>query len=138
MPTVLGKTWARSFIGKFREAPAPFKFKGRYYVITSGCTGWAPNAASYAVTDNILGPWTPQSNPCVGADADKTFHAQSTFVLPVTGRPGCFIFMADRWFKDKLQDSRYVWLPLVMKPDGTFTLEWRDRWDLSVFGDRIN
>ena len=41
--------------------------------------------------------------------------------------------MADRWFKDKLKDSRYVWLPLLIKPEGTFTLEWRERWDLSVF-----
>ena len=132
-PAVLGKTWARIFIGQSREAPAPFKHNGRYYLITSGCTGWAPNAASYAVADSILGPWETRGNPCVGADARTTFHSQSTFVLPVQGRPGCFIFMADRWFAKKLEDSRYVWLPLILKPDGTFTLEWRDAWDLSVF-----
>ncbi len=101
--------------------------------ITSGCSGWAPNAANYATVASMLGPWEMKPNPCVGADAEKTFHAQSTFVLPVAGRPGCFIFMADRWFKDKLQDSRYIWLPLQMEPDGTFSIAWRDRWDFSVF-----
>jgi hypothetical protein len=100
---------------------------------TSGCTGWAPNAANYATADSMLGPWETKPNPCVGADADKTFHGQSTFVLPVAGKPGCFIFMADRWFKDKLNDSRYIWLPLTMQPDGTFTLAWHDHWDLSIF-----
>ena len=131
-PAVLGQTWARAFVGKYREAPAPFKYNGRYYLITSACSGWAPNAANYATADNMLGPWETKPNPCVGADADKTFHAQSAFVLPVAGKPGCFIFMADRWFKDKLQDSRYIWLPLVMQPDGTFTLTWREHWDLSA------
>lgn len=132
-PVVQDQTWARILVGKSREAPAPFKWNRRYYLITSGCTGWAANAADYAVADHILGPYESKGNPCVGADADKTFGAQSTFVLPVTGQPGCFIFMADRWSPRQLSDSRYVWLPLLLKPDGSLTLEWRDQWDLSLF-----
>jgi hypothetical protein len=134
-PTVQGKTWARILVGNMREAPAPFKFKDRYYLITSGCTGWTPNPADYAVADNILGPWQSKGNPCVGPEAAMTFRTQSTFVLPAPGRPGCFIFMADRWSPRQLYDSRYVWLPLILKPDGSFTLEWRDRWDLSAFAE---
>ena len=61
-------------MGQTREAPAPFKCNGRYYVITSGCSGWAPNAASYAVAQNILGPWQTKDNPCVGREANKTFR----------------------------------------------------------------
>ena len=68
----------------------------------------------------------------VGA-TDKTFGTQSTFVLPVPGQPGSFIFLADRWKPRQLSDSRYVWLPLILEPEGGFTLAWRDRWDLSVF-----
>jgi hypothetical protein len=134
-PIVEGKTWARILVNQKREAPAPFKYKGKYYLITSGLTGWNPNPADYAVADHILGPWTSKGNPCVGPEAETTFRSQSTFVLPAPGkRAGSFIFMGDRWFKDKLEDSRYVWLPFTIKEDGTFTLEWRDRWDLSVFG----
>jgi beta-xylosidase len=132
-PAVEGKTWARILVRQMREAPAPFKYKGKYYVITSGCTGWAPNAASYAVANDILGPWTAKGNPMAGPDAEKTFFAQSTFVLPVKGKPGSFLFLADRWNEKRLEDSRYVWLPFTMKPDGTFTIEWKDRWDLSAF-----
>jgi hypothetical protein len=133
IPIVRDKTWARIFVGRMREAPAPFKHKGRYYMITSGCTGWAPNEADYAVAGNILGPWESKGNPCAGADAKTTFGSQSTCVFPVSGKPGCFIFMSDRWMPKQLDDSRYVWLPLMFKPDGTFTLDWRDLWDLSVF-----
>jgi beta-galactosidase len=30
---------------KHREAPAVFRYQNKYYLITSGCTGWAPNRA---------------------------------------------------------------------------------------------
>lgn len=133
IPTVQNKTWSRILVSRYREAPAPFKFKNRYYLITSGCTGWRPNAADYAVADNILGPWESKGNPCIGPEADTTFRTQSTFVLLVPGKPGCYIFMADRWVPRRLHDSRYVWLPFILKPDGTFTIEWCDEWDLSVF-----
>jgi hypothetical protein len=132
-PAVEGKSWARIFVRDMREAPAPFKHNGRYYVITSGCTGWKPNPAEYAVAENIFGPWKQLGNPCTGAEAKTTFGAQSTFVLPVSGKPGSFIFMADRWNPQNLPDSRYVWLPFQIKDDGTFTIAWRERWDLSAF-----
>ncbi len=115
-----------------REAPAIFKHQGRYYLITSGTTGWACNEAMYAVADSIHGPWVEKGNPCVGKNADKTFFAQSTFVLPVAGKKDAFIFMADRWNSENLRDSQYVWLP-VRFTDGGIRLEWLDSWDLSQF-----
>jgi hypothetical protein len=135
-PMVEGETWARAFVSQSREAPAPFKCRGRYYVITSGCTGWASNAADIAVANHTLGPWTSLGNPCAGEDADTTFGAQSTFVLPAPGRPdGDFLFLADRWKPHDLADSRCVWLPFRVGPDGRVTLEWRDNWDLDAFED---
>ncbi|MGH7952006.1 MAG: glycoside hydrolase family 43 protein [Limisphaerales bacterium] len=131
MPAIENKTWARILVRQMREGPAPFKFKNRYYLITSACTGWKPNAANYSTAENILGPWKTFGNPCVGVNADTTFGSQSTFVLPAPGKPGDFIFMADQWNPRNLPDSRYVWLPLILKSDGTFNLEWRDRWSLS-------
>ena len=122
--------YSRIFIGRSMEAPAVFKHAGKYYVIASGCTAWAPNAARSAVADNIFGPWTELGNPCVGDDADKTFHSQSTYVLPVQGRSDTFIFMADRWKQWDLPDSRYIWLPLEFATDGKPVLRWRDRWSL--------
>ena len=97
-----------------REAPAIFKFNHKYYLITSDCTGWSPNPATCAVAENILGEWMQLSNPCKGVDANTTFQSQSTFVLPIPGKKDQFIFMADRWNKLNLEDSRYVWLPLKM------------------------
>ena len=110
-----------------RESPALFKRAGKYYCITSGCTGWLANPAEYAVADSIHGPWHVKGNPCVGLNAETTFDAQSTFVLPVGGQ---FIFMADRWNKDDLRNSRYVWLPLQVRGE-ELRIEWYDSWELT-------
>lgn len=42
---------------KQQEGPALFKANGEYYLITSGCTGWAPNKASLHKAAHIFGPW---------------------------------------------------------------------------------
>lgn len=118
--------------GGHNEAPAIFKKDGRYFMITSGCTGWAPNAARLLTADNIMGPWTLHPNPAKGDDANLTFHSQSTFIIPVQGKKDAFIFMADRWRPENPIDGRYVWLPILFE-EGLPYLKWFDEWDLSIF-----
>lgn len=122
--------YSRIFVGRSMEAPAVFKHGGKYYLIASGCTAWAPNAARSAVAENIFGPWRELGNPCEGSGAEMTFNSQSTFVLPVPGR-GVFIFMADRWKQWDLPGSRYVWLPLEFDGDGKMLLRWHNHWSLN-------
>ena len=122
----------RHFIDQSREAPAVFKRQGLYYLITSGCTGWASNEAQYAVTDTVQGAWEIRGSPCRGPDAEKTFEAQVTFVLQVADRDDAFIVMMDRWNKDDLTNSRYVWLPAKFHGD-KLVIDWLESWDLSVF-----
>jgi hypothetical protein len=121
----------RIFIGRSMEAPTVFKRTGKYYLIASGCSAWAPNAARSAVADNVFGPWAELGNPCSGDDAETTFHSQGTFVLPVQGRETAFIFMADRWKQWDLPDSRYVWLPIEFQKDGGPILRWYEKWSLN-------
>jgi hypothetical protein len=118
---------ATAFENASREAPAVFKRNGKYYLISSGCTGWDPNQAEIAVAENPLGPWTVLGNPCVGDGAEITFGAQSTFVLPVPGNHDLYIAMFDRWNKENLRDSRYVWLPLRFVADRP-QITWLDTW----------
>lgn len=133
-PAVEGETWARILPNQRREAPMPFKVGGRYYLVTSGLTGWAPNAARYHVANHVLGPWTTRGNPAVGPDSGTTFRSQGAFALPVPQAcDRCFIFMADRWNGTALERSTYVWLPLVVAPDGSVRIEYFDRWSLRTF-----
>jgi beta-xylosidase len=123
--------YIRVFPGGFHEAPALMKRRGKYFLITSGCTGWTPNAARLSMADSIWGPWTELENPCVGSDEQKstTFESQSTFILPVADREDAYIFMADRWCPKNAIDGRYIWLPLQFRNERPF-LEWKDRWEL--------
>ena len=72
-----------------------------------------------------MGPWTVVGDPCRGVDAEKTFYAQSTYVQPVQGAADRYLAMFDRWNKTDLEDSRYVWLPIVWTPEGMPTIPWR-------------
>ena len=125
--------FTRNFIGLSREAPAMVKHNNKYYLITSGCTGWAPNKAEYAVSDSILGEFKIVGNPCLGPNADSTYFAQSTFILPVEGKENAYIAMFDRWNKLNLEDSRYVWLPLKINSD-SMVIQWESKWKLSDSG----
>lgn len=120
--------------GGHNEAPAIFKKEGLYYMITSGCTGWDPNAARLFVSDNMMGNWKEYPNPCVGADAELTFHSQSTFIIGIQGKKDAYIYMGDRWRPKHPIDGRYVWLPILFEK-GLPVLKWVDEWDLSIFDD---
>ncbi len=125
-------TYKRNLISQSREAPAVFKYNNKYFMISSGTTGWAPNEARYAVANSPLGPWTLMGNPCVGLNADITFGGQSTYVLPVKGKQGKFIFMADKWNSNSLISSTYIWLPLKVY-NNVPSIQWYNSWDLTVF-----
>lgn len=122
-------TFTRNFIDQSREAPAVFKRNGKYYILSSGCTGWDPNQAELAVAESIMGEWTVIGDPCSGKDADMTYYGQSTYVLPVAGKADAYIAMFDRWNKTDLINSRYLWLPV--KFDGeTIDIAWQDKWNI--------
>ena len=114
--------------GGHNEAPAIFKKDGKYFMITSGCTGWEPNAARLFSAETIYGPWTEHPNPCVGDDANLSFHSQGTFILHVMSKKDVFIFMADRWIPRHPIDGRYVWLPIQFE-NGLPVLKWREQWE---------
>jgi len=121
--------YVRRFIGQSREAPALFKYNGKYYMLSSGCTGWDPNEAELAVADSLTGEWTVLGNPCVGNDSDKTFYGQSTYVIPVNPSHGKFIACFDMWNKKNLSDSRYIWLPLkINRHTGSIRIPWMEKW----------
>jgi len=117
-----------------REAPALFKHRDKYYLITSGCTGWAPNRAEIHVANDLFGPWKSLGDPMKGPNSALTFGGQSTYVLPIAGKKDSFIFMADRWNPKDLMDSRYIWLPIDIE-NGKVQINWKDQWDLDAFSN---
>ncbi|HEX8342489.1 MAG TPA: glycoside hydrolase family 43 protein [Tepidisphaeraceae bacterium] len=130
--------WIRVAPGGHNEAPAVVKHNGKYYMLASGCTGWDPNPARVLESTSIWGPWKNTGNPCRGVNPanklgpNKTFGGQSTFILPVQGKPSAYIAMFDVWRPRTLHESGHIWLPVTFQND-RLIVQWRSEWDLSVF-----
>ena len=71
------------FHGEYREAPAVFKREGKYVMLSSFCTGWAPNQGKFSLSERMDGRWSLLED-----FGDETmFHSQPAFVLePGDGR----------------------------------------------------
>ncbi|PKI16701.1 beta-glucanase [Colwellia sp. 12G3] len=128
----------RMYSGGQDEAPAIAYRAGQYHLLTSGLSGWKPNAAKQYIAKHILGPWNKLNNPTLGINpengfgANKTFGGQSTHLLALQNKPGHFIAMFDLWRPDNAIDGRYIWLPVEFV-DGVMRITWQDNWDLSIF-----
>ncbi len=99
--------------GEYREAPAVIKGKYHYYMISSFCTGWAPNQGKYAWADSIEGRWSSLKE--IGDET--TYDSQAAFLLNVNGK---LLYVGDRWGGngDKYFESGYVVYPLKETEDG--------------------
>ena len=118
--------------GGQNEAPCIVKHDGTYWLICSGCTGWAPNEARMFRSESIWGPWTQLPSPFVGEatgyhkmPAEKTFGAQGTYIYNIDGKP---IFMADIWNPRHLSQSLHLWLPIEFSSEGVPVIRWVDKW----------
>ena len=133
---VEGVDFTRNFPKCSREAPAMFKYKDKYYMVNSGCTGWSPNPAQYAVADNPMGPWTGMGDPCTDWGSNTTYDTQSTCVFPVDAEAGKYIYMGDRWNAGDLSESRYVWLPVEFQEGNKIALRRYENWTLDELNDK--
>jgi len=127
------KIWANDT----REAYAFWKDNGKYYGISSGQTGWAPNQAAYLTsTGSITGPW---NNSFVGVGANNsTWSSQPTYVIPIVGsQTTTYIYASDIWNSSNLSLSTYLWLPLTW--DGTkWTLTYAAQWSINLATGVVN
>lgn len=122
------------------EAPAVFKWKGTYFLILSGLTGWAPNENYYATATSIYGPWRNRGPIAVGPDSEITFGSQVTYVLKLPDAPDSFIYLGDRFnhttshIVPDFRAATHVWLPIRLNADDlSMKVEWHEEWDLSEF-----
>jgi len=136
---VYGVDYTRVFPGGQREAPAMFKYDGKYYMLTSGATGWSPNENKYTIADHIMGPWSPLVNPferTLPTDPDpmKAFNTQTTYVIPVDPANGKFIYVGDMWNGGNFANNgaKYVFLPIEFGQGTDISIKWYDSWTLDL------
>ncbi|UUZ85270.1 Ig-like domain-containing protein [Paenibacillus sp. P26] len=123
-----------------REAPAMFKYNGKFYLLTSSATGWAPNENMYSVADHILGPWSPLTDPFVRTsssdpDPKKAFNSQTASVIPVDPAKGKFIYVGDDWNGGNFSangGAKYVWSPIEFGQGTDISIKWYGSWTTDI------
>ena len=125
--------FTRVFEKRRMEAQAMFKHAGKYWFIGLGLHGLGPEPRPLRGRGFDLGAVEGIGQPLPRPRRAETFGGQSAFVFPVAGKKDMFIFMADRWNKTRLDDSRYLWLPLEFQENKP-VVKWMPTWGLSRHG----
>lgn len=109
--------------GEYREAPAVMEKDGIYYMLSSFCTGWAPNQCKYATAKGMEQSFSMLTN----LGDETTYHTQPAFILPVrTNNKISYYYVSDRWNGEDYNDSRYVILPIIFNEDGSIRIDYVD------------
>ncbi len=87
-----------------REAPAYFKRGDTRYLLTSGTTGYYPNASKIAVLGDLHGEWQDLGKVCVNDVKNNSFHAQFSSVFKHPFKKDLYIAVGDRWITDLVVD----------------------------------
>ncbi|SNX84256.1 uncharacterized protein MEPE_02964 [Melanopsichium pennsylvanicum] len=98
---------------------------GLYNMVVSNQSGWQPNPNSLYTTPNLATTNLTYSN-YIAPQAYNTWNSQNTFEISPNDK--LEVYIGDRWYSKDLQQSSYVWYPLVSrnlvhlplwKPDST-------------------
>ena len=115
-----------AMVNQMREAAAVCFHGNKYYMVTSGCTGWKPNSTLYSTSDHIMGSWKLIDNPCEGENYRITFYGQSTYIFEADNR---LFLILDHWNANDLKCSGYSILPIEFDEDGIMHINWCSDWD---------
>ena len=117
-------------IAEHMEGGAIVHYKGLYYAIGSGLTGWNPNPNKYATAPSLAGPWTEFKD--IAPPETKTYGSQSTLLLKVVGSKGTTVlYLGDIWKPKTQWDSRYLWMPVEIH-DGKLWLPQSQKFSIDV------
>ena len=121
------KKHTRLMEGQRREAPAIVRVDGLYYMLSSACTGWAPNQCKLSVTKNLRKGWTPLEN--IGDN--RAFGTQAAAILKVEGtKQTTYLYVGDRWMDPDLPRTKTIIFPVSFK-DGQCVFEYRDSFKIN-------
>lgn len=118
-----------------REAPALFKRGSQVFWISSS-TNYYDSTSTFELRwgtrTDLSGTFATLSALFASEPTATIYNGQSTCVLPIPGRDG-YMYMSDRWNKNVLYSSRYVWLPLTFPTSTSVQASVPAAWTMSTF-----
>ena len=89
-----------------REGPAVFEHNGKWYMLTSGMTGYIPNKSDSAISDAPDAPFVSIGDPHVNDASCASFNSQISQVFKVPDKQNMYIALADRWVPNYPVDAK--------------------------------
>ena len=89
-----------------REAPAVLEHDGKWFMLTSGMTGYVPNKSDSAASDAPDKPFVSIGDPHVEDASRASFNSQISQIFKVPGKKALWIALADRWVPDYPVDAK--------------------------------
>lgn len=94
--------------GNYNEAPILFRRNDKYYIISSGVSGWEPNAAVIYEAKKPLGSWKFKGNFVRDENkrnVETTFFSQGANVFNFNGE---YYFLSDKWNSKDIKNSKSI------------------------------
>lgn len=89
------------------------------------------NENQYTTTTDLTGTWAEAAT--FAPAGSRTCSSQTTFIL--RGRNDKWMYMGDRWYSDRLDESQYIWQVLSIDPEArTAEITCSDGWNTSEIG----
>lgn len=113
--------------GQRREAPAIVKVRGKYYMLSSACSGWDPNQCKLTTSDKLTDGWTGLSNLGNGI----AYDTQAASILTICGtKDTTYLYVGDRWQDPDLPQSKTIIFPISFA-DGHCTFTYHQQFDIN-------
>ena len=87
-----------------REGVTCFKRNGKYYLLTSGMSGYVPNPSEVAIADQVQGPYRILGDPHVDEPNVSSYNSQLSCIFKYPGKD-LYISIADRWVPEFVVDA---------------------------------
>lgn len=89
-----------------REAPAVLEHDGKWFMLTSGMTGYVPNKSDSAASDAPDKPFVSIGDLHVEDASRASFNSQISQIFKAPGKKALWIALADRWVPDYPVDAK--------------------------------
>lgn len=122
------------FEGQRREAPAIIRIGDTYFMLSSACTGWAPNQCKISHSKNLRKGWSPLTD--IGDN--KAFRTQPAAILTVKGtEQTAYLYVGDRWMDPDLPNSKTIIFPISFEGNSCI-FEYCNRFNINLTTGRWN
>ena len=117
------------FWWKSREAPAIVHVGDYYYMLSSACSGWAPNRCKMAYSKSLTSGWSD----LIDLNNPIAYDTQAAQIITIQGtKATTYLYVGDRWQDPGLFESKTIIFPISFSGT-TCSFPYHQQFDLNLY-----